>query len=87
MSPCNINAVNRRQVNQPSLFGARDDLCLDSSLSLDRREELPPIFGLADGAGGGGQNFLHLVRLGQPAEPRKRLQAGLDGLLCEGFPV
>ena len=84
---CNIDAVDRGQVNQPGFFGARDDLCLDSSLPLDGGEKLPAVFGLADGAGGGGEDLLHLVGLGQPPEPRKRLQAHFHGLRGQGLAL
>ena len=73
---CNIDAVDRRQVNQPRFFGAGNDLRLDAGFALDRGEKFAAVFGLAHGAGRCGENFLDLMRLGQPAEARERLQSG-----------
>ncbi len=58
---CNINAVDGRQMNEPGFLGPRDDLCLNSSLPLHGGEELAAVCRFPDRAGGGGQNFFHLV--------------------------
>ena len=70
----NINAVDRSQMDEPRFFGSRNDLGLDARFALDRGEEFAAVFGFADGAGGRREDFFDLMRFGQPAEPRKRLQ-------------
>ena len=63
-------------MNEARFFGARDDLRLDAGFALDGGQKFAAVFGLAHGARGRRENFFDLMRLGQPAEARKRLQRG-----------
>ena len=70
----NIDAVDRRQMDEPGFFGSRNDLGLDAGFALDSGQEFAAVFGLAHGAGRRREDFFDLMGLGEPAEPRKRLQ-------------
>jgi hypothetical protein len=74
-------------MNQPGFLGAGDDLCLNSSRSLHPGKEFAPVFGFPDGAGARGEDFFHLMRLREPAEAGKRLQAHFHGFRGQGFPL
>ena len=69
-----VDAVDGGQVNEPGFLGAGDDPRADAGLALDFGEQLAAVLGLAGGAGGGGQDLVHLVGAGQPLELRQRLQ-------------
>ena len=61
-------------MDETGFLGARNDLRFDACLALDSGQEFAAVFGLAHRAGRGRENFFDLMRLGQPAKTRKRLQ-------------
>jgi hypothetical protein len=69
-----VHAVHGREVNQARLGRAVDDAGADAGGAFDRREELAAVLGFTRGAGSGRQNFVDLVRAGQPLELRERLK-------------
>ena len=52
------DAVDRRHVDEPRLFGAGDDARPDAGLLRDGLQELAAVLGLAHGAGGDGDDFV-----------------------------
>jgi len=84
---CNIDAVDRCEVNQAGFFRAGNDLWFNAGLALDRGQEFAAVFRFAHGAGGRREDFLHLVRFGQPAKTRERVERGGHRLLRQGFAV
>ena len=75
-----VDAVDRRLVDQPRFLGARDDARADAGLALDAREELAAVARFARGARRRRENLVDAVRLGQPLELRQRLQRGVHRL-------
>ena len=69
-----VDAVDGGQVNEARLLGAGDDARPDAGLLLDGGEEVAAVLGLARGAGGGGEDLVDLVRVGEALELRERLQ-------------
>ena len=57
------------QVDQTGLLRATDEIHIDAKAILNALEKLPAIGSLADGAGGGGHDLLHVVTDGQIPEP------------------
>ncbi len=84
---CNIDAVDGSQMNQARFFGSGDDLRLDAGFALDRGQKFAAVFRFPDGAGRRGEDFFHLMRFGQPAEARKRLQGRRHGLCGQRLAV
>ena len=68
-------------MDEPGFLGPGDDLRLDACFALDSGQEFAAVFRLAHGAGRGREDFFDLMRLGEPAKPRKRLQ-GCGHRLC-----
>ena len=76
------DAVDRRQMDQPRLFGAGDDARADAGLLRDRLEELAAVLGLARRAGRRGDDLVDAcaIRPGAgtstaPGAPRASLRA------------
>jgi hypothetical protein len=67
-------------MDEAGFLGAGNDLRFDARLTLDCCQELAAVLRLPDGAGRGGEDLLNLVRFGQSAKARKRLQGGRHGL-------
>ncbi len=82
-----VDAVDSGEVDEAGFLGSGDHLGLDSSLPLDRGEEFLAVFRLADGTGGGSQDFFDLVRFREAAEAGKGLEAGGHGLLGQRSTV
>ena len=70
-----IDAVGRRQVNQPRFLGAGDDADADADFALDLGDEVAAVVGFAHRAGRRRDDFVHAVGFGQPLELGQRLQA------------
>ncbi len=56
------------QVDQPRFLGSGDHLHAQTDGAADRRDEIRAISGLANGARGRGDDFVHAVRCGNPRE-------------------
>ena len=71
-------------MNEPGFLGAGDDArrgCrFAAAIGL---QELAAVLGLARRAGGDGDDLVHAVRFGEPAELRQHLQSRVHGLGCE----
>ena len=59
------HAREHTQVNQARLLRAADQVHLQAQLVLQGRQELAAVGGLAHGAGGGGDDLLHPLAMGQ----------------------
>ena len=84
---CNIDAVDRREMDEPGFLGPGDDLRFDACFALDSGQKFAAVFGLAHRAGRGRENFFDLMRFGQPAKTRKRLQRGRHRLCGQRLAV
>ena len=74
-----VHAVDGGQMDEPRLFGARDDADLDAGPARDLGNEIAAVVGLADGRGRGRHDFVHFVGVGQPAELGQRLEGRRHG--------
>ena len=72
---CDIDAVDRRQMNEAGFLGSGDDLRLDASFALDSSQKFAAVFSLPHGARRRREYFFHLMRLGQPAKAPERLKS------------
>jgi len=84
---CNIDAVDGCEVNQAGFFRAGNDLWFNAGFALDRGQEFAAVFRFPHGAGGRREDFFNLVRFGQPAETRERLERSGHRLSRQGFTV
>ncbi len=75
-SPPDVRAVGGRQVDEPRLFGRGNDVDADADLTLNAPEELAAVFRLAGRAGGRRKNLIDLMRIGEPAVARERIECG-----------
>ena len=71
------DAVDRRQVDEPGLFDARNHAGPDAGLGRDRLQELAAVLGFAGRARRDGHDLVDPVRFGQPPEFRQHLQRGV----------
>ena len=82
-----VDAVAGGKMDEAGFFRAGNDADPDSCLSHDLGDEVAAIFRFAGGAGGGRDDFVHLVRLGEAPELDQRLQRGGHRRGCEIFSV
>ena len=69
-----VDAVDRGEVDEARFLGAGDDAGADAGLALDGPQEGAAVFRFARGAGRHREQFIDLVRFGEPRELRQRLQ-------------
>ena len=77
------DAVDRGEMDEPGLFGARNDARADAGLLGDGLEEFAAVFGFAGRAGRDGDDLVDSVRFGQPAELREHLERSVHRLRRE----
>jgi hypothetical protein len=82
-----VGAVGGGQVDQPGLFDARDHAGANAGRLGHGGEEVATVRGFASGAGRGGDDLVHVVRVGQALELRHRGQAGGHGGVGQTFSV
>ena len=75
----NADAVRGGEMDEPRLFGSRDDARPDARFLSDRVQELAAVLGFASGAGGDGHDLVDAVRLGERAKLRQHLEGGVHG--------
>jgi len=76
-----------REMNQPRFLDTGDHANPNARLTLDCRDEIAAVVGFARGGGGSRQDFVDLVRRGQPAEFGQRLEPGGHGCRCQAATV
>ena len=81
------DAVNGGEMDQPRLFGSRDNPWADTCVLSYRSEELAAIVSFTDGAGCGRQNPVHTMRISQSLELRHHLKRSLHSLRRERSAV
>ena len=81
------DAVHGRLMNEARFFGAGDHARADAGLVGDRLEEFAAVLRFARGAGRDGDDFVHAVRIGEPAELRQHLQRGVHRFGRQGAAV
>ena len=86
-APGYVYAVHRRAMDEARLLGPRDDADLDAGPLADGVQELAPVVRLADGARRGGDDLVHVVRLGQARELAERLEGREHRRLGERAPA
>jgi hypothetical protein len=82
-----VGAVGGRQMDEPCLLGAGDDLRVDAGLLRDGIEEIAAVLGLPCSARGAGDDLVDAVRIGEPLELRQGLQARRHGLRGQSAAV
>ena len=70
----NADAVRGGEMDEPRLFGSRDDARPDAGFLRDRVQELAAVLGFASGAGGDGHDLGDAGRLGERAKLRQCLE-------------
>ena len=71
-----VDAVAGSEVDEPSLFRARDHADANASLPIDFGDEVAAVVGFAGRARGAGDDLVDLVRLGDATELGQRLEGG-----------
>lgn len=81
------DAINRRQMDEPGLFGARDHAWADAGLLRDRLQEFAAVFGLPGGTGRHRDNLINLMGFGQTPELRQNLECRVHSFRRERAAV